>query len=280
MAEFRQAEAVLEARLSEPRIVLRIEERREGRIARLEVDRPQKLNVLDRALMRALAERLAALAADETLRVVVLSGTGERAFIGGADIAEMATLDPQSARSFIAELHRVCAGLRALPVPVIASIRGYALGAGLEIAASCDLRIAAEDASFGMPEVRVGIPSVIEAAILPMLIGWGRTRRLLLTGETIDASTAERWGLVERVAQAGELEGAVEETVALILACGPQAVRRQKALMREWEELTLARAIERGIDAFSDSFLGEEPRRRMEDFLAAAERRKRARRPA
>jgi enoyl-CoA hydratase len=262
---------------AEPGIHLDIEERPQGRIARLEVDHPGKLNILNRALMQALVEKLEALAADEGLRVLVLSGRGERAFIGGADIREMATLAPESARAFITLLHRVCASLRALPVPVIARIRGWALGAGLEVAAACDLRIAASDARFGMPEVKVGIPSVIEAALLPSLIGWGRTRRLLLTGETIDARLAERWGLVERVAAADELDAALEEWVAAILGCGPHAVRQQKALMREWEELTPARAIERGIATFADAFRGEEPRQRMAAFLSsAAARRKRS----
>ncbi|HUI18531.1 MAG TPA: enoyl-CoA hydratase [Alphaproteobacteria bacterium] len=264
---------------AEPGIHLAIEERARGRIARLEVDHPGKLNVLNRALMQALVEKLEALAVDETLRVLVLSGRGESAFIGGADIREMAMLDPESARAFITLLHRVCAGLRALPVPVIARIRGWALGAGLEVAAACDLRMAAEDARFGMPEVKVGIPSVIEAALLPPLIGWGRTRRLLLTGETIDARAAERWGLVERVAAADELDAAIEDWIAAILGCGPQAIRRQKALMREWEELTPARAIERGIAAFADAFRGDEPRQRMADFLTAAAARRQGRNP-
>src|SRR6185503_218248 len=112
-------------------------------------------------------------------RVVVLTGAGERAFIGGADINEMAELDEESARVFISQLHEACAALRNLPVPVIARISGYCLGAGLEIAASCDLRVAADHSTFGMPEVRVGIPSVIEAALLPRLIGWGMAARLI-----------------------------------------------------------------------------------------------------
>ena len=101
------------------------------------------------------------------LRALILTGAGDRAFIGGADINEMVELDQESARIFITHLHEACTALRNLPVPVIARISGYCLGAGLEVAASCDLRIASEHSSFGMPEVRVGIPSVIEAALLP-----------------------------------------------------------------------------------------------------------------
>src|SRR5689334_15819468 len=146
----------------------------------------------------------------------------------------MATLDEGGAREFITLLHRACDALRRLPVPVIARIDGYALGAGLELAAACDIRIAAAGARFGMPEVKVGIPSVIEAALLPSLIGWGRTRRLLYTGDTIDAAEAERWGLVERCVPTAELDGAIDAALDAILACGARAIRLQKALIREW----------------------------------------------
>ena len=106
-------------------------------------------------------------------------------------------------------------------MPVIARVNGYALGAGLEIAAACDLRIASSNAVFGMPEVKVGIPSVVEAALLPGLIGWGRTRELLLWGENIDAATALAWGLVEHVVAPGELNAAVERAARRAAHCRP-----------------------------------------------------------
>jgi len=238
-----------------------------GRLATVTVDNPGKLNILDPAGMASLERIFVGLAADEALRAVVLRGAGNRAFIGGADIRTMATLEPESARAFITGLHRACDAIRNLPVPVIARIEGYALGAGLEIAASCDIRIAADTARFGMPEVKVGIPSVIEAALLPRLVGWGRARYLLYTAEVIDAAEAERWGLAERVATASDLEAAVEGCVAAILAAGPRAIRLQKALIREWEGLGLTQAIERGIDAFSEAYTTPEPPERMAAFL-------------
>jgi enoyl-CoA hydratase/carnithine racemase len=238
-----------------------------GRVATLTVDNQAKLNVLDPPRMAEMERALARLAADEQLRVLVLRGAGSKAFIGGADIGTMAGLDPATARAFISGLHRVCEGLRRLPVPAIARIEGFALGAGLEIAAACDMRVAASGAKFGMPEVKVGIPSVIEAALLPQLIGWGRARRLLFTGETIEAGEAERWGLVERVVQTGELDAAVEEWVAAILAAGPRAIRLQKSLIRQWEELATAAAIRRGIDTFVEAYATAEPAERMAAFL-------------
>jgi enoyl-CoA hydratase/carnithine racemase len=238
-----------------------------GRIATITIDNPAKLNILDPAGIAALARTLNELAADDALRAVILRGAGSRAFIGGADIRVMAALDRDSARRFISGLHSVCGAIRHLPVPVIARIEGYALGAGLEIAASCDLRVAADTAKFGMPEVKVGIPSVIEAALLPRLIGWGRARRLVYTGETIDAGAAERWGLVERVVASCDLDAAVEEWATAILGAGPRAIRLQKALIRDWEELGLSEAIERGIDAFAEAYETEEPAERMAVFL-------------
>ena len=251
-------------------IAVRLDDRgAAGVVAELTIANPGKLNILNRALMDALIAASERLALDERLRAVVLRGAGEKAFIGGADIREMAELEPATAAAFITRLHEVCDGLRRLPVPVIARIDGYALGAGLEVAASCDLRVASDRSLFGMPEVNIGIPSVIEAALLPALIGWGRTRELLLTGMSISAAKAQNWGLVERVVPAAELDAEVEAILAAILACGPQAIRQQKALIRYWEDHTVTELIARGIASFAESFEGDEPRRLMRGFLAA-----------
>lgn len=217
--------------------------------------------------MADFAAAIEKLGRDESLRVVVLRGEGERAFIGGADIGDMAALDQGTAREFITALHLCCEAIRNLPVPVIARCAGYTLGAGLEIAAACDLRVAADSAQFGMPEVRLGIPSVIEAALLPSLIGWGRTRRLLLLGETIGAAQAEAWGLVERVVAAADLDRAIEDWVQTILGMGREALRLQKMLIRKWEDLPMRAAIAAGIDSFESAYSTDEPRRKMSEFL-------------
>ena len=248
------------------RIDVRFDTRPGGSIAHLTIDNRAKLNTLDRSLMTEFIATVDALVARDELRALVLTGAGDKAFIGGASIAEMAALDRNSARDFITLVHRTCDCLRRLPVPVIARIDGYALGAGLEVAASCDLRVASDRAKFGMPEVKVGIPSVVEAALIPRLIGFGRARRLLLLGETIDAETALRWGLIERMAVPEALDREVETIVAALLAAGPQAVRRQKALMREWENLPVEAAIAAGIDAFVRAFETDEPRRMLSTF--------------
>lgn len=235
-------------------------------VATVTLDNAAKLNVLNPPIMTELIAAMQRLAGDPTLRAVVLTGAGQRAFIGGADIEVMATLDANTAHGFITLVHQSCEAFRCMPVPVVARIRGWALGAGLEVAASCDFRIASSDTRVGMPEVRVGIPSVVEAALLPGLIGWGRTRRLLLTGETIDAATALAWGMVEEVVPPSELDAAVERALDGILASGPQAVRLQKALIADWEQSSLETAIQHGIGRFVDAWRTDEPKRMMRTF--------------
>jgi enoyl-CoA hydratase/carnithine racemase len=243
-------------------------------VATVTITNAAKLNTLNRRVMTALVETVERLARDPELRVVVLRGEGGRAFIGGADITEMATLDAAGARDFITLVHRCCDAFRRLPVPVIARIQGYTLGAGLEVAAACDIRVAADDAVFGMPEVRIGLPSVVEAALLPGLIGWGRTRQLLLTGENIDAQRAHAWGLLEECVPATALDATVDRLVRGILDSGPHAVRLQKALIAEWEALPLEAAIQRGVESFAAAYASDEPQRMMAGFLAQQRRRK------
>lgn len=253
--------------MSDARVDLRLDARERGTIAYVAVDNRAKLNTLDSALMREFIGTVEGLAARDDLRALVLSGAGDKAFIGGANIPEMAALDQSSARDFITLVHRTCDCLRRLPVPVIAAIDGYALGAGLEVAASCDLRVATTRAKFGMPEVKVGLPSVVEAALIPRLIGFGRARELMMLGETIDADAALRWGLVERVVPPEALDAEVEKVVAALLGAGPQAVRRQKALMQAWEGLPADAAIAAGIDAFVRAYETGEPKRMLSSFV-------------
>ena len=249
---------------------VRLEDRDGGRVAFVTLDNERRLNVMNSALMAAFVEAMAELARDDDLRAVVLTGAGDRAFVGGADVDEMAALhSPDAARAFIVQVHACCAAVRDLPVPVIGRVNGYCLGAGMELAAACDLRVAAETAVFGMPEVKLGIPSGVEAALLPALVGWGRTRQMLLLGETFTADEALRWGLVEEVAPTGGLDAVVEGWLAALLSSKPQAVRLQKALIRRWEGLPIAEAIAAGVEAFASAFETDEPIRAMADFQAA-----------
>jgi enoyl-CoA hydratase len=226
---------------------------REGGVARVFLDRPRKANALDSALLERLAESLESLAKDAALRVVVLGGNG-KSFCGGADVQELRSLDANRARAFILRVHRACAALRRLPVPVVARLHGAVIGAGLELAAACDLRIAASGTRFAMPEVRLGIPSVVEAALLPRLVGSGRAAWLVLTDEPIDAERACQWGLVETLAPPAELDHAVRRTLDSLLAGDREALRAQKELLQLWEEAPLAQSIATSVECFSEAY--------------------------
>jgi len=242
--------------------------RASGVVANVVFDNARRLNVLNPPALLDLTEAFLGLARENDLRCVVLSGAGGRAFIGGADINYMATMkQAEDGRRFITMVHKLCQAIRDCPVPVICRMEGYTLGAGLEVAAACDVRIAADNAHFGMPEVRVGIPSVVEAALLPRLIGWGRTSWLLMTAENVDAATADRWGLVEQVVPADRLDAAIGRCVDSIVEATPLAVRAQKRLMRRWERVSLDEAVQAGIDAFAQSVSDGEHIERMTAFI-------------
>ena len=260
-----------------PTILCDVEElsRGKGKVATVTVSNPRKLNIVNTPLFLQLLETFQLLAKDESLRAVVLTGakthTKARAFIGGADITEMFAIDtPDQARSFISKIHNVCTAIRSIPVPVIAKIDGFCLGAGLEIMAACDLRVATKESIFGMPEVKVGIPSVVEARLLCDLVGWGKARRLVYLAENIDSATAEAWGLVEAVVpDKGQLDNILEEWVSMIAESGPLAIRAQKELCRRWEEASVEAGIEAGVECFAKSFEdgGQEPKRMMGAFV-------------
>jgi enoyl-CoA hydratase len=241
---------------------------RDGRnVVRLTICNAGSLNILGSAAINGLREGLETLAMERQIRALVIAGQSEKSMIGGADIKEMAKLDQAAAEKFITGLRDLCEAVRAFPAPVIARMPGWCLGGGLEFAACCDFRIAADDAKFAMPEVKVGIPSVIHAALLPRLIGWGRARWLIMTAATIDAPTALDWGLVDVIAPASGLDAAVETALVSILACGPEAIRSQKALLRQWEELPLKESINLSVGVFGQAFLTGEPQRLMQGFL-------------
>jgi enoyl-CoA hydratase/carnithine racemase len=238
---------------------------REGGVARLTLDR-SPLNVLTPALIDALGVAFRELGADPALRVVVLGGSG-RAFSAGVDVAAMRDLDAAGARTLIDALRTTIRALEEVPVPTIARLHGHVLGGALELVLACDLRIAAASCRLGMPEITVGIPSVIQAALLPGLIGWGRTAELLFGGRPVEATEAERWGLVNRVVEEDALDREVEGWVDRLLALPADALRLQKALLARWRRVDLDTAVTLSMDAFVRAYATGEPRRAMQAFL-------------
>jgi enoyl-CoA hydratase len=242
---------------------IRVERR--GGVVRCTLDRPP-LNLFEPGLIAALRTTFETLAADPTVRVAVLTGAG-RAFTGGMNVHVLRDLDAAGATALITSLHDAIDVVHRAPFPVVAAVNGHALGAGFELAIACDLRVAAAEATFGLPEVRVGVPSVIQAALLPPLVGPARAAELLLTGQTIDAERALAWGLVNRVVARADLDAAVDAVVGAIGACAPGAVRLQKQLIVRWRETDLTSAVRAGITAFAAAYATGEPREGATAFL-------------
>jgi enoyl-CoA hydratase len=235
-------------------------------VARCTLDRPP-LNLLEPGLIGALRETFDTLARDDSVRAAVITGAG-RAFTAGMDVHVLRDLDVPSAKTLISGLCAAIDAVHRAPFPVIAAVNGACLGAGFELALACDLRLASSDASFGLPEVRVGVPSVIQAALLPPMIGPGRAAEMLLLGTTVTAAQALEWGLLNRVATASGLGAAVDETLTALARCAPGAVRLQKELIIRWRETDLPSAVQAGINAFATAYATAEPREGAEAFLA------------
>lgn len=241
---------------------------RQERIALITVDRPERLNALDTPTLRALWETVRELAADESTCVILLTGAGERAFIAGADISEMAEKSPAEALAFAELGHAVCRAIEEAPQPVIAVVNGYALGGGCEIALACDIRLASDRAVFGQPEVTLGIPPGWGGSQrLPRLVPPGIARELLYTGRRITADEALRIGLVNAVYPAAELLDRAWQLAQQIAANGPVAVRLTKAATRFGEEHGLAAGLAYERQCFAYAFTTADQREGMRAFL-------------
>jgi enoyl-CoA hydratase len=238
----------------------------EGRLAVVTFNRPDKRNAIDHTMVNELHDALDGLVMDGQVEAVVFTGAGDKAFVGGADIAQLRERGALDALKTINAA--LFAKIEALPFPVIAAVRGYCLGGGCELAMCCDLRVAGESAKFGQPEVALGIiPAAGGTQRLPRLVGLGRAKDLVLTGRTIGAAEAERIGLVDRVVPDDEVLEAAKSLAREILAHGALAVRLAK--------LNLNNSVRTGQDSgllleqVSQAVLfdSEDKRRRMTEFL-------------
>ena len=235
-------------------------------VAWVTLDHPP-LNLFDPALIAALTEAFTGLAGDPGLRAAVVTGAG-RAFTAGMNVNVLRDLDAVSGRRLITSLHDAIDAVHRAPFPVIAAVNGACLGAGFELALACDLRVAAHTAIFGLPEVRVGVPSVIHAALLPGIVGPTRAAEMLLLGGTVTAAQAVEWALVNRTVEPERLAAAVQEWLTTLRTCAPGAVRLQKELIVRWRETDLPSAVRAGIGAFARAYATTEPREGAEAFLA------------
>jgi enoyl-CoA hydratase len=236
-------------------------------VALLTIDRPEKRNALNAAVRAQLVAALDALRDDDDARVIVITGEGDRAFVAGADIGELADHPPIEQRH-VMEQRRVFDELAAYPKPTIASINGYALGGGCELALACDIRIAARSARLGQPEIRLGIlPGGGGTQRLPRLVGYGRALRLILTGEMIGADEAERIGLIDLVVDDDQLAARTRELAAAIAAHSPVTLRLAKAAVRASLETPLAAGLAYERELFITAFASEDRTEGVSAFL-------------
>jgi enoyl-CoA hydratase len=213
-------------------------------VARLTVNRPEKLNALDRQTMRDIDAAVGASGQDPSIGVLVVTGMGDKAFVAGADIAELSSQTPVEGAAYARLGQAVLGRLERLGKPSIAAINGYALGGGLELAMACTLRVASESARLGQPEVALGIiPGYGGTQRLARLVGPGRALELVLTGEPIDAREAHRIGLVNRVVPQTELAGVVETLARTLLSRGPAALRFALQAVHEGLQMTLEEGL-------------------------------------
>jgi enoyl-CoA hydratase/carnithine racemase len=238
---------------------------RRGAAAWVTLDRPP-LNLLVPDLLRALRDAFQELVRDPRVRAAVVTGAG-RATTGGMQVQVLRELDPASAKALISLVHEAIHAVHEAPFPTICMVNGACLGAGFELAMACDMRVASTAATLGLPEVRVGVPSVVEAALLPGIVGPGRAAEILLTGEPVSAQQALDWGLVNRVVAPDELVAATTELVDKILACAPSAIRLQKELIIRWRNTDQRTAVAYGINAFAQAYATPDAREAQQAFI-------------
>lgn len=237
-------------------------------IATVTVNRPSAMNAMTQITLQELDVVVQQLSASAEVRAVIITGAGEKAFIAGGDIAMLRKLGPVEARELGLLAHGICNAIEQSPKPFIAAINGYALGGGCELAMSCDIRIAAEHARFGQPEINIGtLPGFGGSQRLPRLVGKGRALEMILTGDMIDAQEAWRIGLVNRVVPAVDLMTAARSLAIKLAAKSQMALKLCKEVVINGLEMDLQRACSYEADLFALSFATADQQEGMAAFL-------------
>jgi enoyl-CoA hydratase len=239
-----------------------------GSIGVVKFNRPKALNALNSATLDDLLAATNELNEDDAIKVVIVTGEGNKAFVAGADIAEMQPMNPLQGLTFSRKGHVAISALEKLNKPVIAAVNGYALGGGFEVALACDIIYASEKARVGFPEVTLGIlPGFGGTQRTAKLVGLAKAKELVFTGKVITAQEAYEMGLVNRVLPDGQLMAAVEELAAKILAAGPVGVRLAKACINKSLSLDIDSGLDFEAQAFGLCFGTEDQKEGMAAFL-------------
>lgn len=240
----------------------------DGAISVLVVDRQEKLNALSSEVVRELHAAILEVRTRRGVRCLIVTGAGDKAFVAGADIAELRDMRLEQAREFARAGHAALDAIEALPFPAIAAVNGFALGGGCELALACDFIYASDRARFGQPEVKLGvIPGFGGTQRLARRVGIARARELIYTGAILSADEALRIGLVNRVVPHDALLGVARETAAAIANMGPLAIAEAKKVLRDGEGLPLRDANALEIDGFAGCFETDDQKEGMRAFL-------------
>ena len=250
--------------MSEDKLILE----HDGPVATITFNNPKALNALTVETFKGLEALLEKLEADENTRVLIFTGSGEKAFVAGGDIAHLSSLDADGAREFALLAQRAIDRIENFPKPTIAAINGYCLGGGNELAMGCDIRLAAESAKFGQPEVKLGIiPGFAGTQRLARLVGKGRAKEIVFTGEMLDAAEACRIGLVNRVVANDQLLAEAKNLAMKMCDKSASAIRLSKEAIDHGLEMDFARAARYEADLFALSFTTEDCKEGISAFL-------------
>ena len=240
---------------------------RDGKIMRITLNRPKVHNAINKPMLREIREAVQEAVDDPGIRVVCLGAAGGKAFSAGIDVAYVKDLDGYGTREVGRELHKTFLALRTREIPVVCAIDGLCLGAGLEMALSCDFMIATDRSTFGLPNIHRGIPAIVEAAILPIAVGIQATRELCYLGKYWDSAKAERRGLIHQSTSVEDFEREVTALCEALASKSPQAIGTQKEIIHKWMTTDMESAIDFSINTVVLNWLTPDQKEGMGSFL-------------
>ncbi|PWA04978.1 hypothetical protein DCC39_18465 [Pueribacillus theae] len=237
-------------------------------VAWITFNNPEKLNCITRNNLLKIIQHLEEISKDESIRSVVFTGKGEKAFSAGMHVNEFNHLTPQKAYQLISELKRVCELIRTIPQVVIMAINGHCIGGAMEMAMAADIRVASKNAVFSMPEINLGIPSVLDSVLLQQHVGLSLAKEMLLTGEPVDVEKINQFGFINAVVELSELERTAEQYAQKISEKAFFTVKQQKELFETWQNTSLEYAIKDSMNQFALAFTTDTPQKKLDEFLA------------
>jgi enoyl-CoA hydratase len=239
-----------------------------GEVEWIIFNRPGKLNSLTREDLLFISQHLTHISTNRSIRAVIFTGSGDKAFSAGMDFNGFNQLTPQDAFLLISDLKTVCELIRKIPQPVIMGINGYCIGGAMEMCMAADIRVAAKNAVFSMPEINLGIPSVLDSVLLQQHVGLSLAKEMLLTGEPVDVERINQFGFLNAVVEKSALNDKVREYANTFINKPYETLKQQKELFETWQNSSLDYAIKDSMNQFALAFTTEIPQQRLEEFIS------------